>query len=614
MSQIPGRPLHRAAPAALALGWRAAPFDNGVAVVVTVLSGVLPAATAWTAKLLFDELARGRSASFARAAELVAVGAGLTCLSAVLALISGQLSLRISRALTLRVQDLLYTRVNGFAGLRYFEDPAFQDRLRLAEQGAQAAPGDVTGLLTDFARSCISVVSYGGVLLIVWPPMAVLLAASTLPAYLLQRRLAQRRAATVETMMHRHRRRSLYQQMLTSSATAKEVRLFGMGGLFHHRMMQMLRETTSADLAVERRGSLVQSVLTMVSAAVVAVGSIVVVRQVVAGTITLGDLTLFSAAVLGLQGCAATVLTQIGNAGKTMRLFGHYLDVLEMEPDVVSDGSPVPVLAGGIELHDVWFRYTDDGPWVLRGLTMTIPHGRAVGLVGLNGAGKSTLVKLLCRFYDPVRGRILWDGIDVRELSIDELRRRIGATFQDYSRYDFSARDNIAFGDLARWDDLDAIRRAAAIAGVDETLAALPEGYDTLLSRIFFTEHQNLGVSLSGGQWQRVALARSLLRVDADLLILDEPSAGLDAEAEHLVHEALRRHRHRRTSLLISHRLNTLRGADVIVVLAQGRVHEQGTHDELMSASGEYARLFRLQAVGYLGTPSELGAEPEPAR
>jgi ATP-binding cassette subfamily B protein len=261
------------------------------------------------------------------------------------------------------------------------------------------------------------------------------------------------------------------------------------------------------------------------------------------------------------------------------------------------------VLRAGIELRDVWFRYGDGQPWVLRGLNLTIPHGGSLALVGLNGAGKSTVVKLLCRFYDPSRGAILWDGVDLRDVPVEELRSRIGAVFQDYMCYDLSAAENVGLGDVSYLDDRERVVEAARRAGAHTIVTALPKGYDTLLSRMFFDEADKddpeTGVLLSGGQWQRIALARAFLRDRRDLMILDEPSAGLDAEAEHEVHTSLRRHRDGATSVLISHRLGAVRDANLIAVLSGGRLAELGTHEELIAAAGEYARLFRLQASGY---------------
>jgi ATP-binding cassette subfamily B protein len=238
----------------------------------------------------------------------------------------------------------------------------------------------------------------------------------------------------------------------------------------------------------------------------------------------------------------------------------------------------------------------------------------AVALVGRNGSGKSTLVKLLCRFYDPTRGVIRWDGTDIRDVPVDELRARIGAVFQDYMSYDFSAEDNIAVGDLTSMGEADRIALAARRAGMHDTVTALPRGYQTLLTRAFVSQSDKddpqTGVVLSGGQWQRLALARAFLRDERDLMILDEPSAGLDAEAEHDVHTRLREIRSGRTSLLISHRLGAVRDADLIIVLADGVVGEQGSHAELLAAEGVYARLFTLQAAGYRGDPVPAGGRP----
>nr|BFE89032.1 hypothetical protein GCM10020093_116330 [Planobispora longispora] len=274
----------------------------------------------------------------------------------------------------------------------------------------------------------------------------------------------------------------------------------------------------------------------------------------------------------------------------------------------------------------MWFRYSDEHDWILRGVDLFIPRGSALALVGRNGAGKSTLVKLLCRFYDPTRGAILWDGVDLRTMDPHSLRARISAVFQDFMQYDMTAAENIGLGDVDALGDREALTRAAGIAGIHRTLAALPGGYDTMLSRSFAAEPASpppagetggdqtgepfspaSGFTLSTGQWQRLAVARAFLRGRRDLMILDEPSSGLDAAAEYRLHSVLRRHRSGRTSVLISHRMNTLRDADLIVVLVDGRVTERGSHTDLMASAGEYARLFSLQAEGYTEPAASLG-------
>jgi ATP-binding cassette subfamily B protein len=341
------------------------------------------------------------------------------------------------------------------------------------------------------------------------------------------------------------------------------------------------------------------------------------VRAAGAGQLTIGDVSVFVAAVAGTQSTLSSIVRGTAGAHEALLTFDHYQAVVTGPPDLPRHSQPITPgpLRRGIELRDVWFRYSEEHPWVLRGVNLTISQGTAVALVGLNGAGKSTLVKLLCRFYDPTRGSVSWDGVDLRDLDVERLRARIGAVFQDFMNYDLSARENIGVGSVAAINDLDQVRTAAKAARVDDVITGLPRGYETLLTRIFFQQADlddpDNGVLLSGGQWQRVGIARGFMRNSPDLLILDEPSSGLDAEAEHDIHAQLRGHRTGQTSILISHRLNAVRDADAIVVLANGVIVEQGSHDSLIAADGRYAYLFALQAQGYSDTDGAQDQEGE---
>jgi ATP-binding cassette subfamily B protein len=590
----------RTAGAAVALGGRAAGGRAAIVLVLTVLSSVTPALAAWCTKVVIDELTGRGSADPARLMTLVAAAAGIGAVGVVISYASGFLSLRMQNLITLYVQHSLYERIDRFIGLRQFENPLFADRLRLAEDAAKSAPAVLALFAVTSVRTTVSVVSFAGVLLAIWPPMALLLAIVAIAATVAQVTLARRQARIAQATMATQRRQLMYQQLLTDLRAAKEIRLFGLGGLFQSRMMDALRDATGAELGMQRRSSVVQSGMALLGSVATAAGSVVVVYRAAQGELTAGDLMLFIAAATAVQAAVFSLVGQLQIAVHSTRLFTNYLDVIEAPADLIDGSSSPAPLTEKIELTDVWFRYDADGPWVLQGVNLVIPAGHAIGLVGLNGAGKSTLVKLLCRMYDVDRGRITWDGTDIRALTVAELRRRLGATFQDFQTYEMTVADNIGIGDLDRMGDRPEIEHAAALAGIDGAIQGLPRHYDTMLSRLFFADGSgDSGVELSGGQNQRLALARALMRNDADLLILDEPSSGLDAEAEHALHETMRQHRAGRTSLLISHRLGALRDADMIAVLADGVIAEQGTHDELMARGGAYADLFSLQALNY---------------
>ncbi|WP_370132931.1 ABC transporter ATP-binding protein [Streptacidiphilus sp. EB103A] len=559
----------------------------------------MPAVTGYLSKMLVDDLTL-RSASGAGQvgwlAGGVAAGAGLT---AVLTALAGLTTTASGRSVKMLAQDRLYRRINGFKGLRPFEDPATQDSIRLAEQASQDAPRQVLDFSLTALRAATTIAGFLGTVLAVWPLMGLLLVGCVAASSAGQLWLARRQVDSMQRSMADVRRQFIYRTLLLDRRSATEIRLFGAGPEFHRRTLDSLRNMLDVEVGKARRDAATQSALALLTAVAAGAAGAAVAEQVWHGHLTIGEMALFTAAVTSVQGALATILVQFGRTDQALRLFAEYLKIVEAPDDLPDGGRRPERLRHGITLEDVWFRYGQDEPWVLRGLDLHLTHGETVGLVGVNGAGKSTLIKLLCRFYEPIRGRILWDGVDIRELSTEELRARIGVTFQDYMTYDMTARDNIGVGQLEHMSDLERIRAAAGLAEIDDVLIGLPDGYQTLLSRTLVDPGQDTGVLLSGGQWQRVALARSLLRDDADLLILDEPSSGLDALAERRVHDTLARHRAGRTSLLVSHRLASLRKADRIIVLAAGRIAEQGSHQELLVLDGRYAELFRTQAEGY---------------
>ncbi|MFC5753127.1 ABC transporter ATP-binding protein [Actinomadura rugatobispora] len=589
---------------ALALAWRSGRFQILGYGTLELVAAVVPVGAAWLTKLALDAIV-GRSIGGTALAWLGGglLAAGLT--AAVLPHLSRYLRQELERRIGLTAQDRLFAATERLTGLARFENPVFLDRLALAQGAGGSTPGMVVFGVLAVCRGAITIVGFLGSLLMIsrWLALAVLLAA--VPVLAAELRLSRLRAAMMWRISPMERREIFFQRMLASVQAAKELRLFGTTRHFRDLMTAERREADAQRRRMDRRDLITQSGLGALAAGIAGAGLLWALFTARAGGFTAGDIPLLIASVAGVQTAVASLVSELTQAHHKLLLFDHYLTITASGPDlpVPAEPQPTPPLRRGIEIRGVWFRYSPEHPWALRELNLTIPSGRSVGLVGRNGAGKSTLVKLLCRFYDPERGAILWDGVDLRDMDPAELRSRIGAVFQDYMEYDLSAADNIGLGDV-RDRDMDRVRAAARRAGVHDALAALPRGYDTLLSRLFSAkpghdDDHEVGVHLSGGQWQRMALARAFLRDRRDLLILDEPSSGLDAEAEHEIHTRLREHRAGRTSVLISHRLAAVRDADLLVVLDRGRIVEQGAHAELMARGGTYAKLFTLQADGY---------------
>ncbi len=607
----PDRPARRLTGAASSIAFhlRAAPVLVGVRLATAVLAGFAPVVGAWTLARLVDALTDGADE---RNAVLAGVGvATVAAAAAVIQHVSRYLDSEVARRVGLRLQSDLFAAVSRDPGLSRLEDPRFHDRLQLSRVAAQTVPQIFTPALLQSIQALVALIGFFVAMVVVFPAAAVVAAVAIAPSVWAQRRLSRLRSASLAIRSPHERRLLFYATTLTDLRVAKEVRLFDLGEHLRGRLVDEVGAIQETERRVDRRTAVVDSGLAVLAAAVLGGLLVGTVLLVLDGHGTVGQVTLLVASLAGMQAAAAGLVSQAGAVDEGAMLLDHYRAVVEggapVQPASGAVEGAVEALQDSVVFHDVWFRYADDQPWVLRGVDLVLRRGECTAIVGVNGAGKSTIAKLLCRLYEPDRGRITWDGTDIATVDVRALRERMSAVFQDFVCWELSAHENVAFGSLAEARRRpESVHEAARSAGVEDLLAGLPAGYDTILSRSFSGEpvgdqDATTGVVLSGGQWQRVAAARAFLRTSSDVLVLDEPSSGLDPVAEADLLSSLVDARRHGTCLVISHRVRAVRGADQVVVLDDGAVIERGTHAELQDAGGSYARWLDVQADALLG-------------
>jgi ATP-binding cassette subfamily B protein len=575
--------------------------------VLRVARALIPLAVLWVGKLIVDEVVRaigvagtGAPAPWLRLAELLAlelgialVGEGLSRLSALLESLLGDLFANRTSVELMRHAATL--------DLEQFEDAEIYDRLERARRQTVNRIGLFTLLLATL-QDVITLVTLSVALAVYVPWLLVLLVVAVLPSLLGETHFASLGYSLLYSWTPERRQLDYLRYIAASDVSAKELKLFGLSDFLVGRYDRLSREFYEANKALSVRRSLVSSLLAAVgtlgyyAAYAVIIYLTVVGHRSPGGVFTIGVLTFLAGSFRQSRDLIQRVLLSLSQIFEQSLYLDDLFSFLALEPRIrpTAGARPVPhPIRQGFTFESVGFRYPGAEPWAVRGLDFTLAPGERLALVGENGAGKTTLVKLLARLYDPTEGRILLDGIDLREYDLDSLRRNVGVIFQDFVRYDFLLRENIAVGNIGGLEDEPRIQSAAARSLADTVAARLPGRYGQMLGRRF-----EGGVDLSGGEWQKVALARAYMR-EAQLLILDEPTAALDARAEYEVFLRFSELTQGRMAVLISHRFSTVRMADRILVLRAGELVEHGTHEELLALGGLYSELFQLQAAGY---------------
>jgi ATP-binding cassette subfamily B protein len=446
------------------------------------------------------------------------------------------------------------------------------------------------------AQQVITLISLIALLLrfSVW--LAIIVFLTAIPSFLSQSQYAEAAFRAVSRRAPESRLLNYLEMLLTGNEYVKEVKLFGLGESLLKRYQTLFTQFYLEDRAIAKKRTIAGLGWGLLSSMAYYGSYAWIVLRTIIGMITLGDMSMFLSIFRQSQRSIQSLLDNLNSLYESNLFLDNLLTFLELEPVLpkAKDGLIVPApIKQGIRFQNVSFAYPGSDHLVLKDINLHIQPGERIALVGLNGAGKTTLIKLLTRLYDPTEGHIFLDGVDLRQYDLGSLHQRFGVIFQDFVRYQFTVKENIGFGQIDELEDLDRIKLAADRGGAIDVINELPDGYETMLGRRW-----ERGQELSGGEWQKIALSRAFMR-NAEVLVLDEPTSALDAEAEYEVFKRFDELMGDRIGVLISHRFSTVRMADRIVMLQDGKIHELGSHESLLSRNGVYAHLFNLQAEGY---------------
>jgi ATP-binding cassette subfamily B protein len=587
----------RNVPPVLRIVWESGPLVVALGLVFRLASSLIPLAALWITKLIIDGIVQAVSTHqpvkpmlwWLVAAEFAIAIFG-SSLGRIVDYLDALLADKYTRHISIQVM-----KHSAELDLIAYEDPVFYDRLERARVQAT----DRLGMIQSIGRlvqQVITAASLSVSILLFSPWLLLLLIAGILPAFLGESHFAF--LGYAKNFRQTPIRRELdYLRVLGGSReAAKELKLFGLKDFLIARFTRLSDRIYGENVDLARRRLIAGSLLSMIGTVGYYSAYVYVIWRTVTGALTIGELTFLTGAIVQASSNIQQIFSTLSSIADQALFLTDLLAFFEMQPTIRSKPHALPAprpIVRGFEFRNVSFRYPGTSRLVLDGLDLHLRAGERIALIGENGEGKTTLVKLMTRLYDPVEGQVLLDGVDLREYNLEDLYREIGVIFQDFMRYEMTARENIAVGRIGELNDLPLLQAAADKSMANEVIERLPRDYEQMLGRRF----EN-GVDLSGGEWQKIALARAYLR-DAQVLILDEPTAALDARSEFEVFQRFAELTAGKSALFISHRFSTVRMADRIIVLHNGRIAEDGNHHALLNLGGRYAGMFEMQAASY---------------
>jgi ATP-binding cassette, subfamily B, bacterial len=584
-------------PPVLGIVWRSGPLVVTLGLVFRLFSALLPIALLWVAKLIIDSIVHTVTTHTPvqpRLWWLVAAEFGLAVTAGILARLLDYFDSLLADKYTRHVSIEVMKHASQLDLIAY-EDPVFYDRLERARVQAT----DRLGMIQSIGRlvqQVITTISLSISILVFSPWLLLLLIVGVIPAFLGESHFALLGYAKNFRQTPVRRQLDYLRVLGGSREAAKELKLFGLRKFLIDRFTGLSDQIYDENVALARRRLIAGAGLSLIGTAGYYAAYVLVVWRTVTGVLTIGSLTFLSGAILQASSNIQQIFSTLSSIADQALFLTDLLAFFQMEATIRSKPNALPAprpIQRGFEFRNVSFRYPGSSRLVLENLNLELRPAERVALIGENGQGKTTIVKLLTRLYDPVEGQVLLDGVDLREYDLEDLYREIGVIFQDFMRYEMTARENIAVGRIEAADNSTLLQAAAQKAMADEVIRRLPADYEQMLGRRF-----DGGVDLSGGEWQKVALARAYLR-DAQVLILDEPTAALDARSEYEVFRRFADLTAGKLALFISHRFSTVRMADRIIVLDDGKVVEDGNHEQLCRLGGRYSEMFELQAASY---------------